>query len=110
MVEVRVTAGTVRGALESGLAVFRGIPFAAPPVGALRFQAPRPAQPWDGVREADVFGPPPPQAWMGPPPPVPPSPGPVRHDPTDWLTLNVWTPDPGAGGLPVLVWVYGGAY
>ncbi|MEU2348064.1 carboxylesterase family protein [Modestobacter sp. NPDC049651] len=107
---VRTRAGAVRGRSEGGLAVFRGIPFAAPPVGALRFQTPRPAQPWDGVREADVFGPPPPQAWMGPPPPVPPATGPVRHDPTDWLTVNVWTPDPGAGGLPVLVWVYGGAY
>ena len=36
--------------------------------------------------------------------------GPVRHDPTDWLTVNVWTPDPGAAGLPVMVWIYGGAY
>jgi para-nitrobenzyl esterase len=107
---VRTRAGAVRGRTERGTAVFRGIPFAAPPVGPSRFQAPRPAQPWDGVREADVFGPPPPQAWMGPPPPVPAASGPVRHDPGDWLTLNVWTPDPGAAGLPVLVWVYGGAY
>jgi para-nitrobenzyl esterase len=107
---VRTRAGAVRGRAEHGTAVFRGIPFAGPPVGAQRFQAPRPPQPWDGVREADVFGPPPPQAWMGPPPPAPAATGPVRHDPTDWLTLNVWTPDPGAAGLPVLVWVYGGAY
>jgi para-nitrobenzyl esterase len=108
---VRTRAGAVRGRSENGVAVFRGIPFAAPPVGPLRFQAPRPAQAWDGVREADVFGPPPPQAWMGPPPPVPAAAGlPVRHEPADWLTVNVWTPDPGAAGLPVLVWVYGGAY
>ncbi|MFW3170901.1 carboxylesterase/lipase family protein [Geodermatophilus sp. CPCC 206100] len=107
---VRLRAGAVRGRTEHGTSVFRGIPFAAPPVGALRFQAPRPAPPWEGVREADVFGPPPPQAWMGPPPPGAAAGLPVRHDASDWLTVNVWTPDPGAGGLPVLVWVYGGAY
>jgi para-nitrobenzyl esterase len=44
------------------------------------------------------------------PPPVPGPVGPIRHDPGDWLTLNVWTPDPGAAGLPVLVWIHGGAY
>jgi para-nitrobenzyl esterase len=106
----RTRRGAVRGVLDGGVAVFRGIPFAAPPVGALRFQAPRPAEPWDGVREADVFGPPPPQAPLTPPPPVPPPAGPVRHEPTDWLTLNVWTPDPGSAGQPVLVWIHGGAY
>ncbi|TWF79593.1 para-nitrobenzyl esterase [Pseudonocardia hierapolitana] len=107
---VRTRGGAVRGVLDGGIAAFRGIPFAAPPVGALRFQAPRPADPWDGVREADVFGPPPPQAPLAPPPPVPAPVGPVRHDPGDWLTVNVWTPDPGAAGLPVLVWIHGGAY
>src|SRR6185369_1966809 len=105
---VQTTTGTVRGRLEDGVAVFRGIPFAAPPVGPLRFQSPAPAPRWDGVREADVFGPPPPQSRPGPPPPPPA--GPVRHDPTDWLTVNVWTPDPGGAGLPVMVWIYGGAY
>jgi para-nitrobenzyl esterase len=107
---ISTTGGAVRGRREGGVAVFRGIPFAAPPVGPLRFRAPAPAARWDGVREADVFGPPPPQAVMGPPPPAPDPTAPVRHDPTDWLTLNVWTPDPGATGLPVLVWIYGGAY
>jgi para-nitrobenzyl esterase len=105
---VQTTAGTVRGRVEDGVAVFRGIPFAAPPVGPHRFQAPAPAQPWDGVREADAFGPPPPQSRPGPQPAGPA--GPVRHEPTDWLTLNVWTTDPGAAGLPVMVWIYGGAY
>ena len=60
--EVRAAAGTVRGAREAGVAVFRGIPFAEPPVGALRFAAPRPVRGWGGVREAVSFGPPPPQA------------------------------------------------
>ena len=105
---VRTRAGAVRGRAEGGLAVFRGIPFAAPPVGSLRFQAPAPAQVWGGVREADVFGPPPPQSFPTPPPVASPSPagsgpGVTRHDPSDWLTLNVWTPD-------LAVWIYGGAY
>jgi para-nitrobenzyl esterase len=59
---VRTAAGQVRGRAENGVAVFRGIPFAQPPVGALRFAAPEPARPWDGVREAAMFGPPPPQS------------------------------------------------
>ena len=61
---VRTAAGQVRGRVENGVAVFRGIPFAQPPVGALRFAAPRPAWPWDGVREAAMFGPPPPQSAL----------------------------------------------
>jgi para-nitrobenzyl esterase len=108
---VRTRAGTIRGIAEGSLAVFRGIPFAAPPVGARRFQAPVPAPAWDGIREADVFGPPPPQSLVGPLPPVTVHANPVvRHDPTDWLTLNIWTPDLGPTGLPVMVWIYGGAY
>lgn len=100
MVEVRTGAGAVRGSDDDGVAVFRGIPFARPPVGDLRFAAPVPRRPWEGVRDALAFGPPPPQAGAD---------GPVRGD--DWLTLNVWTPDPGRdAGLPVMVWIHGGAY
>lgn len=96
-VEARTLAGVVRGRWDDGVAVFRGVPFAAPPVGRHRFAAPQAAEPWDGVREADRFGPPPPQ--------------PDAADGGDgWLTLAVWTPDPGHAGLPVLVWVSGGAY
>jgi para-nitrobenzyl esterase len=84
------------------LAVFRGIPFARPPVGELRFAAPQPAAAWDGVREAIEFGPPPPQSLIFGPPS-----NPATGD--DWLTVNVWSPNPGAR-LPVMVWVYGGAY
>ena len=104
--EVRVSAGTLRGSWEAGVAVFRGIPFAESPVGALRFAAPRPLRPWDGVREAMAYGPPPPQG------------GHFGMDAQsqgssddDWLTINVWSPEPGpAAGLPVMVWIYGGAY
>lgn len=109
-ITVRTGGGAVSGRLENGIAVFRGIPFAAPPVGALRFRAPAPAQPWDGVREADVCGPPPPQMPVGPPPPMRTATDRVRHDPTDWLTVNVWTPDVGSRGLPTMVYLYGGAY
>ena len=92
----------MRGTVDAGVTVFRGIPFAAPPVGELRFAAPVPPRPWDGVREAVAFGPPPPQ-----------SDGSGTDGPSgdDWLTLNVWTPDPGRdAGLPVMVWIHGGAY
>jgi para-nitrobenzyl esterase len=102
MVEVRVTGGTVRGSAQPGVAVFRGIPFAAPPVGALRFAAPQRVPAWDGVREAVEFGPPPPQSGMfgmdG-----------IGAEGDDWLTVNVWSPDL-AANLPVMVWIQGGAY
>jgi len=105
---VRTHKGVVRGQWDGRVGVFRGIPFAAPPVGPRRFQAPQAPQAWDGLREVDVFGPPPPQAYPGLPPPS--QPASTRHDPSDWLTLNIWTPDPGGAGLPVMVWIYGGAY
>jgi len=104
--EVRAVAGTLRGSREGGTAVFRGIPFAEPPVGALRFAAPRPVRGWDGVREAVSYGPPPPQAGVFGMDTLA---GETAGD--DWLTINVWSPEPGPGaGLPVMVWVYGGAY
>lgn len=101
--EAVTASGAVRGVREGGITVFRGIPFARPPVGALRFAAPEPPERWDGVRPATAFGPPPPQSSrLGLA--VPETTG------DDWLTCNVWTPDPGAVGLPVMVWIYGGAY
>src|SRR3984885_14841433 len=105
---VSTSAGRVRGRIEKGIAVFRGIPFAKPPIGPLRFQAPEPPAPWDDVREAREFGPAAPQAVMragGGGQPVRPA-----DDTGNWLTVNVWTPDPAATRLPVLVWIYGGAY
>lgn len=54
--EVRLAAGFLRGGSEEGVAVFRGIPYAEPPVGALRFAAPQSVQGWDGVRDADPGG------------------------------------------------------
>ena len=104
---VRTSAGQVRGRAEDGVAVFRGIPFAEPPVGDLRFAAPHPARPWDGVRDAATFGPPPPQSRFLLTPMSAAAPG---ADPDDWLTVNVFSPDLGPAGLPVMVWIYGGAY
>ena len=94
----------MRGGWDAGVAVFRGIPFAAPPVGALRFAAPRPVQGWDGTRDALAYGPPPPQGGHF---------GMASRsaEGDDWLTINVWTPSPQRiAGLPVLVWIQGGGY
>lgn len=97
MTVVATTAGKVRGTTQDGVHAFRGIPYAQPPVGTLRFAPPVAHEPWDDVRDAVEFGPPPPQ--------------PARVSATDeWLTLNVWTPDPDASGLPVMVWLYGGRF
>ncbi|MCF2526250.1 carboxylesterase/lipase family protein [Yinghuangia soli] len=103
---VRTGAGQVEGTANGAVSVFRGIPYAAPPEGARRFAAPEPPVPWQGVRPADRFGPVPPQAGMvpGTPPPW------QAADGLDCLSVNVWTPDPGAAGLPVMVWIYGGAW
>lgn len=105
--QVRTAAGALRGSREAGLAVFRGIPFAEPPVGANRFAAPQPVRGWDGVRDAVSYGPPPPQAGAF-------GMDALSQDAAgdgDWLTVNVWSPEPAPGaGLPVLVWIQGGAY
>ncbi|MEU8887958.1 carboxylesterase family protein [Streptomyces sp. NPDC048442] len=103
-VEVGTAYGVVRGRVEQELAVFRGIPFAQPPVGELRFAAPVVPDAWDGVRDADAFGPPPPQSG--------PALVPSAATGDDWLTLNVWSPQHRSEGeaLPVLVWFQGGAY
>ncbi|MFG3512331.1 carboxylesterase/lipase family protein [Streptomyces bobili] len=100
--------GSVRGRYESGVAVFRGIPYAAPPFGPRRFRPPVPPEPWDGVRDAGAFGP------TAPKPPYSEAFAQYLSDPVvagdDCLNLNVWTPEPGPGArLPVVVWFHGGA-
>jgi para-nitrobenzyl esterase len=100
--EVRIAGGRLRGGWEDGLAVFRGISYAEPPVGSLRFAAPRPAPGWAGVRDALTFGPAAPQSGLF---------GDTSVQGDDWLTVNVWSPAPDVGaGLPVMVWIYGGGY
>ncbi|MFF0751721.1 carboxylesterase/lipase family protein [Streptomyces sp. NPDC004267] len=99
--------GRLRGIEEGGITAFKGIPYAAPPLGADRFRPPRPAGAWDGVRDALAYGPTAPKAPYAPPfdrliPEVD-IPG------EDFLNLNVWTPRLD-GSLPVMVWLHGGAF
>jgi para-nitrobenzyl esterase len=111
---VKTSNGAVRGRYEQGVATFKGIPFAAPPVGQRRFAAPVPPQSWDGVREASTFSPTPPQVDFSsqrmPGLDLRPIAGEGWRKGEDYLTLNVWTPEPGKQGLPVMVFIYGGAF
>jgi para-nitrobenzyl esterase len=83
----------VQGSVYGDIASYRGIPFAAPPVGELRWRAPQPAKAWTGVRDASTYGP-------------------ACNAAEDCLTVNVWKPASAKAGakLPVMVWIYGGSF
>lgn len=105
---VATTHGPLLGRWQGTVAVFHRVPYAAPPVGQRRFVAPQPPAPWQEIRDASEAGPAAPQ-----PPSVLEAVLGAEHHPTDeggCLTLSVWTPEPGTGRRPVLVWLHGGAF
>jgi para-nitrobenzyl esterase len=107
MTTVTSRYGRVSGESTDGVTRFLGIPYAASPTGPLRFKAPEPPAPWDGVRTCTEFGATPPKPdYVAPFDTLLPESN-IPGD--DWLTLNVWTPDPG-GSAPVMVWIHGGAF
>jgi para-nitrobenzyl esterase len=100
---VRTTSGLVRGLGTEGGYAFLGVPYAAPPVGPLRFAPPVPPRRWRGVRDATRFGPTAPQSTR-----TTPLVKPTIIEGDDCLHVNVHTPDLGPARLPVLVWIHGG--
>jgi para-nitrobenzyl esterase len=105
---VETKSGILQGIEEDGLFVFRGIPYAAPPVGELRWMPPQPPTPWSGIRSAGKFGP------IAPQPPMefqaPREPLPAEPQDEDCLFLNIWTPGIDDKKRAVMVWIHGGAF
>lgn len=105
--EVTTKAGVLRGVTEGDVSIFKGIPFAAPPVGELRWRPPQPVTPWEGVRDASEYGPNCAQGGWGA------APGTIAEGSSeDCLYLNLWTAAGAKTGdkLPVMVWIHGGGF
>lgn len=100
----RISSGSLQGVMDGGVVSFKGVPYAAPPVGELRWRPPQPVQPWTGVRSAEKFG-----ADCMQLPFYYDSAPPASSRSEDCLTLNVWTPASRTAPLPVMLWIHGGA-
>jgi len=104
---VEAPSGRLAGQRDGDVFAFKGIPYAKPPVGALRWRMPEAAEPWTGVRDATHFGPICPQAptqieaLLG---------GSMGEQSEDCLNLNIWTPGCDTARRPVMVWIHGGAF
>lgn len=106
--KMEVTGGTITGIHKNGLNIFKGIPFAAPPVGDLRWRAPQPVQPWSGVLKADKFSKSAPQIIF---PNASSMNNEVGEQSEDCLYLNVWAPENNSNKkLPVMIWIHGGGF
>lgn len=105
--QVQTSYGVLAGIESDGVQVYRGIPFAAPPVGPLRFRPPQPPHRWDGVRDATRFGP---GSFQADRPLAPMLGIVVPEQSEDCLYLNVWTPAADGARRPVIVWIHGGAW
>jgi para-nitrobenzyl esterase len=103
--DVTVTGGTLAGATADGVSSWKGIPYAAPPFGPLRWRTPQPPGTWEGARDATAFG----NDCAQTPNPVDEAFSTVPFS-EDCLYLNIWAPEGGGTGLPVLVWIHGGGY
>jgi carboxylesterase type B len=103
---VDTKSGKIEGKFENDHYIFKGIPYAEPPVGALRWAPPQPVKNWGGVKETNDFGNIAPQTvmQMGPFGQVPQPP-----QSEDCLSLNIWTPGLDSARRPVMVWIHGGA-
>jgi len=100
------TYGNLQGSGDDGIVVFRGIPYAQPPIGPLRFGPSEPPEPWSGLRDATTFSPIPMQAASA----VTAGLNLAAEPAEDCLTLNVWTPSPDDARRPVMVYFHGGAF
>ena len=104
---VVTSLGALQGRIRDGVHEFLGVPYAAPPIGDLRFRPPQPPIPWDGTRSATRLGASAPQIERDPDSPLPAT-GYATNE--DCLFLNVYTPAPDNAARPVLIWIHGGSY